>query len=71
MLLDLDSSYAHPVDTAAKLHAMQSMENVYVYHFGYRGKFSHTKLDVNNYPPKVCFDFFHRLLKWKVNHVKF
>ena len=49
-----DSSYAHPVDTAAKLHAMQSMENVYVYHFGYRGQHSHTKLDVNNYPPKVC-----------------
>jgi len=48
-----DSSYAHPVDTAAKLHAMQSMENVYVYHFGYRGKHSHTKLDVNNYPPKI------------------
>jgi len=48
-----DSSYAHPVDTAAKLHAMQSMENVYVYHFGYRGQHSHTKLDVNNYPPKI------------------
>ena len=48
-----DASYAHPVDTAAKLHAMKSMENVFVYHFGYRGKNSHTQLDINNYPPKV------------------
>ena len=51
-----DSSYAHPVDMAAKLHAMTTMENVYVYHFGYRGQNSHTKLDINNYPPKV-FNF--------------
>ena len=48
-----DSSYAHPVDTAAKIHAMKSMTDVYVYHFGYRGKNSHTTLDINNYPPKV------------------
>ena len=48
-----DSAYAHPVDTAAKLHAMKSMTDVYVYHFGYRGKNTHTTLDINNYPPKV------------------
>ena len=48
-----DSSYSHPVDTAAKLHAMRSMEKVYMYHFGYHGKNSHTELDTNNYPPKV------------------
>jgi len=48
-----DSSYAHPIDTAAKLHAMKSMTDVFVYHFGYHGKNSHTSLDINNYPPKV------------------
>jgi len=48
-----DSAYSHPVDTAAKLHAMKSMENVYMYHFGYHGKNSHTELDTNNYPPKI------------------
>ena len=48
-----DSAYAHPVDTAAKLHAMKSMSDVFVYHFGYRGKNTHTTLDINNYPPKV------------------
>lgn len=48
-----DSSYAHPVDTAAKLHAMKSISSVYVYHFGYRGGNSFTKLDINTYPPKV------------------
>ena len=48
-----DSAYSHPVDTAAKLHAMKSMEKVYMYHFGYHGKNSHTELDTNNYPPKI------------------
>ena len=48
-----DSAYSHPVDTAAKLHAMKSMEKVYMYHFGYHGKNSHTELDINNYPPKI------------------
>ncbi len=32
---------------------MKSMTEVYVYHFGYKGKNSHTHLDTNNYPPKV------------------
>ncbi len=44
-----DSAYAHPVDTAAKLHAMKSNEDVFVYHFGYHGKNSHTNLNVNRY----------------------
>lgn len=48
-----DSSYSHPIDTAAKIHAMKSQSPVYVYHFGYRGQFSLTQLDVDNYPPKV------------------
>ena len=57
-----DSSYAHPVDTAAKIHAMKSMTDVYVYHFGYRGKNSHTTLDINNYPPKVSYIDFLKVL---------
>ena len=58
-----DSSYAHPVDTAAKIHAMKSMTDVYVYHFGYRGKNSHTTLDINNYPPKVSNIDFLKVLE--------
>jgi hypothetical protein len=52
-----DSSYAHPIDTSAKLHSMKAMTDVYVYHFGYKGKNSHTNLDSNNYPPKVSDRF--------------
>ena len=48
-----DSSYSHPIDTASKIHAMKSQSPVYVYHFGYRGQFSLTQLDVDNYPPKI------------------
>jgi carboxylesterase type B len=48
-----DSSYSHPIDTASKIHAMQSKAPVYVYHFGYRGANTLTQLDVNSYPPKV------------------
>ena len=48
-----DSSYSHPIDTASKIHAMKSNAPVYVYHFGYRGQYSMTQLDVNNYPPKI------------------
>merc|ERR1719433_111039 len=28
------------------------MTDVFVYHFGYRGKNTHTSLDINNYPPR-------------------
>ena len=31
-----DSSYSHPIDTAAKIHAMRAQSPVFVYHFGYR-----------------------------------
>ena len=48
-----DSSYSHPVDTASKIHAMRSSSPVYVYHFGYRGTNSLTKMDTNHYPPRV------------------
>jgi len=46
-----DSSYAHPVDTAAKIHAMKSAAPVFVYHFGYRGKHSQTHVKPNEFPP--------------------
>ncbi len=48
-----DSAYSHPVDTAAKIHAMRSQAPVFVYHFGYRGQNSLTQLGVNKYPPEV------------------
>jgi len=46
-----DSSYAHPVDTAAKVHALKSAAPVFVYHFGYRGKHSQTHVKPNEFPP--------------------
>jgi len=46
-----DSSYAHPVDTAAKVHSMKSAAPVFVYHFGYRGKHSQTHVKPNEFPP--------------------
>ncbi|XP_023348100.1 venom carboxylesterase-6 [Eurytemora carolleeae] len=48
-----DSSYAHPIDTTGKIHAMKSAAPVYVYHFGYKGEFSMTRLATNEYPPKI------------------
>jgi len=45
-----DSSYAHPVDTAAKIHALKSAAPVFVYHFGYRGKHSQTHVQPNMFP---------------------
>lgn len=48
-----DSSYAHPVDTASKIHFMKSNDPVYVYHFGYRGEHSLTHLKTNTFPPRI------------------
>jgi len=48
-----DSSYAHPVDTAAKVHALRSAAPVFVYHFGYRGKHSQTHVQPNHFPPQL------------------
>jgi len=48
-----DSSYAHPIDTTGKIHAMKSRAPVFVYHFGYRGQFSMTQLKANHYPPEL------------------
>merc|ERR1719325_128359 len=48
-----DSSYAHPVDTAAKIHAMKSAAPTFVYHFGYRGKRSYAHIKPNTYPPEL------------------
>jgi len=48
-----DSSYAHPIDTAAKIHAMKSAAPTFVYHFGYRGKHSLTHIKPNEYPPAL------------------
>ena len=47
-----DSSYAHPIDTAAKIHAIKSQEPIYMYHFGYKGTNSFSQLDTDNYPPR-------------------
>jgi len=48
-----DSSYAHPIDTTGKIHAMKSAAPVFVYHFGYRGQNSMTNLQSNEYPPRI------------------
>ena len=48
-----DSSYAHPIDTAAKIHALKSAAPVFVYHFGYRGKHSLAHIKPNTYPPEL------------------
>lgn len=48
-----DSSYSHPIDTAAKIHAMKSKAPVFMYHFGYRGQNSLTHMAINQYPPKT------------------
>ena len=61
-----DSSYAHPIDTAAKVssindwkvfncvnqqvHALKSAAPVFVYHFGYHGKHSQTHVKPNEFP---------------------
>ena len=47
-----DSSFAHPIDTAAKINAIKSQEPTYMYHFGYKGSNSFSQLDTNNYPPR-------------------
>ena len=39
-----DSSYAHPIDQASKIHFMRSSDPVFVYHFTYRGEHSLTHL---------------------------
>ena len=48
-----DSSYSHPIDTAAKIHSMRSQAPVFVYHLTYRGENSLTELGVNKYPPEI------------------
>lgn len=48
-----DSSYAHPIDTAAKIHALKSAAPVFMYHFGYRGKHSLANIKPNTYPPEL------------------
>ena len=45
-----DSSYAHPVETAAEIHAKNGVK-VYLYHFGYRGSHSLTHIKPNEDPP--------------------
>lgn len=47
-----DSSFAHPIDTAAKIHSIKSQEPVYMYHFGYKGSNSFSQLDTDTYPPR-------------------
>ena len=47
-----DSSFAHPIDTAAKINAIKSQEPTYMYHFGYKGSNSFSQLDTDTYPPK-------------------
>ena len=54
-----DSSYAHPIDTAAKIHAMKSAAPVFVYHFGYRGKRSYAHIKPNTYPPELRRPAYH------------
>ena len=54
-----DSSYAHPIDTAAKIHAMKSAAPVFVYHFGYRGKRSYAHIKPNTYPPELRKPAYH------------
>jgi len=48
-----DSSYAFPVDAASKEMMMKSGENVYVYHFTYRGEHSVTHLKPDTFPPQI------------------
>ena len=48
-----DSSYAHPIDTAATIHAYKSAAPVFVYHFGYRGKHSLAHIKPNTNPPEL------------------
>ena len=47
-----DSSFAHPIDTAAKINAIKSQEPTYMYHFGYKGSNSFSQLDTDTYPPR-------------------
>lgn len=54
-----DSSYAHPIDTTGKIHAMKSAAPVYVYHFGYRGQHSLTHIQPNEYPPRIVAPDIH------------
>ena len=53
-----DSSYAHPVAAAAKLHAKHGGK-VYLYHFGYRGKHSLSHIKPNQYPPTLITPSHH------------
>ena len=54
-----DSSYAHPIDTAAKIHALKSAAPVFMYHFGYRGKYSLAHIKPNTYPPELHSPMHH------------
>lgn len=54
-----DSSYAHPIDTAAKIHALKSAAPVFVYHFGYHGKHSQTHVKPNEFPPVLSTPDIH------------
>lgn len=45
-----DSSYAHPMETAAEIHAKNGVK-VYLYHFGYRGTHSHAHIKPDEDPP--------------------
>jgi len=47
-----DSSYAHPLETAAEIHAKNGVK-VYLYHFGYRGTHSHAHIRPNVDPPTL------------------
>jgi carboxylesterase type B len=47
-----DSSYAHPVEAAAEIHAKNGVK-VYLYHFGYRGTNSLAHIKPNEDPPRV------------------
>ena len=54
-----DSSYAHPIDTAATIHAYKSAAPVFVYHFGYKGKHSLAHIKPNTNPPELHTPTYH------------
>jgi len=47
-----DSAYAHPIETAAEIHAKNGVK-VYLYHFGYRGTHSLNHIKPNTDPPTL------------------
>ena len=53
-----DSSYAHPFATTSMLHAKNGA-NVFLYHFGYRGKHSLSHIKPNEYPPTLITPSHH------------